>query len=259
MVWTKYTLKSDQVYFWHIGNNQFYLILREKEIRISKQEAGVSEKDLHKLMSVGELPNDVQWKSYIVGNSSVIHVQPVMPDRPLVIKTEHDISVMPGKSLTLYARIPVWLGFFVNSVNHGNFLVQDSSVNLSSTWFGPPDNGILSYSLYNPVTLLLENAISNDYEIICPLKILNDSNVSLKLERISLDVDHLKIYSGDIGLCTNEVKIKYKGENSLSDTSFGKQAPSFISNAKILSQERDPDSKNLLRRSFDFLLNSSFN
>lgn len=259
MIWTKYSLKNNQVYFWHVGNRQFYLSSNEKEIKIARQNAGILEKDLHKLMKASELPKDVLWRSYIVDNSTSIHIQPIMPDRPLVIKTAHDIFIMPGRSLTLYARIPVWLGFYIHSINSGNLLLQDSSVDLSSTWFGPPDSGILSYSLYNPVTLSLENATTNDYEIVCPLKIFNGSTTSLKLERIALEVDHLKIYTGNIGLCTNEVRIKYKGENSLSDTSFGKQAPSFLNNSKILSQERDPDSKNLLRRSFDFLLTTSFN
>lgn len=259
MIWTKYALKNNQIYFWHVGNNQFYLSLIEKEIQIAKIEAGVSENDLFNPVNLSDIPNDIDWKSYIIDKSATVHLQPAMPDRPLVIKTEREIFVMPGKSLTLYARIPVWLSFYFHSVSSENLLVQDSSVELSSTWFGTPDNGVLSYSLYNPVTLSLKNATSNDYEIICPLKISNDAHTSLKLDKISLDVDYLKIFHGHIGLCTNEVRIKYKGENSLSDTSFGKQAPAFLNDSKILAQERDPDSKNLLRRSFDFLMTTSFN
>jgi hypothetical protein len=260
MFWDKYTLVEESIFKWMIGNSIYYVLGIGKEIKVAK----ISTDDINgtnhfEKIGLKELPDNLSWRSFITDKVSSFILHPSMPNRPLVIRTEHDIIVLPAKSLVLYVKIPVWAGFYVHSPSPDNLLLEDSTLELSSTWFGPPDNGVLSYSLYNPVELSLDNIKVNDFEVICSLKISNESSQSLKLKRISLEVDRLKIYSGDLGLCTNEVKIKYKGQNSLSDTSFGKQAPAFLKEPKLLTSERDPSSKNILRKSFDFLITSTIN
>ena len=128
MIWSKYVLESGLVYCWTVGNSMFYLKLLEKEIQIAKEISDISENNQFRKIKASDFSNEKEWKSYIIDRSASVVLQPAMPDRPLVIKTEHDIYVLPGKSLTLYARIPVWVNFYSHSVLNENLLLQNSSI-----------------------------------------------------------------------------------------------------------------------------------
>ncbi len=253
MIWKKYTSEKDKVFAWHIGEYMFYVKGEGKAFKVLNEKAENACSNTFEILTNNIFAPEKPWKSFISGKTDSVLLLPSMPDRPIVIKTEHDLQILPGKSVVLYALIPLWVKLYSGTESDQNLLVHLPVVDLSSTWFGETDDGVLSYSLYNPVLFAIDGFDWCDYEALCPIKIINDSNQVLKLERLSLDVSHLKIFS-DLGkLVTNEVHFKYKGEVNASDINFAKTAPNFMKEAKLLVREHDPSSKNIIRKGFDFI------
>ena len=124
---------------------------------------------------------------------------------------------------------------------------------LSSTWFGDPDNGILSYSLPKGSYGSLGSNNPKGYEIICPVRITNSSTGQLDFQRLCLHVDFLGIYYGQNYLYTNETRVRYKGENIISDIHYTNQPPPSVENTKQLSSPRNQEKSNVFKKSFHLI------
>ncbi|MBN1118408.1 MAG: DUF432 domain-containing protein [Bacteroidales bacterium] len=252
-MWAKYKIENKQTYLWHIGNFRFYIKRLEKEFLLAKFEEDLILNFEHEVLKHEKTPDTLVWKNYIADKTTSLNILPALPDKPLVIKTHEELYILPGRNTTIYVRIPLSLNFYAGAETEDNLITSEPSIMLSNTWFGDPDNGVPAYSLNSSVLYKTDDLQIRSFEIICPVKIINDSSQSFKLERLLLDVDHLKIYQGKQGLATNEVKIHFEGENNSSHTQFGRLAPGFISEPKLLIKERNTSNSSVLKKSFHFL------
>lgn len=156
-------------------------------------------------------------------------------------------------NINIYVNIPLWIQFYAGADNKDKFIYELSVFELSCTWFGEPDNGILSYSLFSPITTSLQkNSLKNE-EALCPIKIYNESGTTLDFQRLAISVDFLNIYSENNLLYTNEIKVSYKGEKIISEIKYSQQAPGFLKEYKHLSRPRNPEKNNVLRKSFHLI------
>jgi hypothetical protein len=252
MIWKKYNLQRDKLYHWNIGMQDIYVrkINREWQIGHAKSSPEIRTKAIAEEI---DDPGNIEWKSFFADKNDTLQVLPALPDRPVVIKPPFKLKLLPGKNLRLFFELPVWIQFYLGTGNQENLLYEIPAMDLSSTWFGEPDNGIPSYSVKNTLFRKLEDIRASDHGIICPVHIYNQYSSQLDFQRLSLHVEFLSIYEYNSTLITNETRVNFKGENSVNEIHHSSQAPSYATNANHLNQPRNPVRSNVLKKSFHYI------
>lgn len=240
------------MYCWKLGTLEFFVRKIGKEWQISHRISNTPEEPDEIGMEVPE-PENIEWKSFIADKNDTLQILPALPDRPVVIKPDTTFRLMPNKTVQFLINVPVWVQLYSGNAHKENLLFEIPLHELSSTWFGDPDNGILSYSL--PKGSYGSMGLNNPkgYEIICPVRIANSAPGQLDFQRLCLHVEFLSIYFEQNVLYTNETRVKYKGENLISDINYTHQAPAFVENAKHLSYPRNTEKGNVFKKSFHFI------
>lgn len=253
-MWTKYKLEANYTYKWIIGNSEFYLKNLDKVISVKSTLLKDITGFAHNSIDESGMPVNSEWRNFVANKTKMVTVLPVMPNRPLLLKPITDIYILPERNCTIYVLIPVWIQFFAgSSADSANLLFEEPSEDLSGTWFGDPDNGILSYYFFTQVFFNNSDLTAKGHQVICPINIYNDSNSQLKIERLLIQTEYLKIFTDGVALVSNELKVRYKGESDSGLISFGKHAPLFAKDSKLLANERIQPPEGLLRKSFYFL------
>ncbi len=251
MIWKKYSLENEIVYYWHLGAVEFYIKKNNKEWQIAyKHNASVN--NLTELAREVPEPVDVKWNTFIGDRQSPLILMPALPDRPVVVKPDNIFKLLPDKIFQLFIHMPVWIQLYLGAPHSDNLICEIPSAELSGTWFGDSDSGVLSYSL--PKGYIKNSVLPSmaENEIICPLRITNSSSSQLDFQRLCIHVESLNIYSQGKTLMANETKVRFKGENFISDIYYTDQAPANIENLKLIADPRIPGKANVLKKSFHF-------
>lgn len=252
MIWTKYNLEREKVYCWKFGTLEFFIKKIGKEWQIAHKTSETPGKS-DEFANVVPEPENVEWKSFIADKNDSLLILPALPDRPVIIKPNNTFKLMPNKAVQLFINIPVWIQLYSGTAQKENLMLEIPLRELSSTWFGDPDNGTLSYSLPKGSYESLGSNNPNGYEIICPVKIINSAAGQLDFQRLCLHVEFLGIYFDQHFLYTNETRVRYKGESIISDIHYTHQPPSFVENAKHLSSPRNHEKSNVFMKSFHLI------
>lgn len=252
-MWSKKTIAPEYAYCWRLGKKEF--MLRKKELQwdylIRDCAERVDEVVVAKPTEV-ELIED--WQTAIGEKNNILQVLPTLPDLPLVIRADRKFTVLPGKSVMLYVPIPICLQFYAGSKKKEQLIFESPSEDLSQTWFGEFHNGMLAYSWpldLSQILVLPEQGLK--HYVVCPLKLTNDANSILDVQRLLLSCEYLSIYGKDNALFTNEVKIRFKGENDVSDVQYASQAPTFIPHKALLNSARSSKISSVISKSFHFI------
>jgi len=192
------------------------------------------------------------WSRWIIGDKlDTVQLVPVMPDRPVVVKSEMPVKIPSGHQARFFISIPVWLKLTAACSDRLN-ICELPSVILSSMWFGDPTAGELCYTLRTRARRTLERDQARPYRALCPVTVKNESGSLLDFQRLCIRVEYLKIYQGDSQLCTNSVLIKYHNQDGTTEINYGCTEPDFEQNPVMLSDSRMPFRQSLLKRSFHF-------
>lgn len=251
-MWEKRSIEEGKIYYGKLGNKSFWIKKNGKEWKISNETTKGHPEEMD-FTSVEHDPEGIKWNSYIADRNSILNLQPALPDRPIVLKPKNIFQLLPGMNTQLYFHIPIWIQFYSGNIKKENLITEFPSTELSSTWFGDPDNGVLSYSLQSEINTNLTKTGQLHHETLCSVKIINNSSTILNIQRLLLHVEFLGIYSENSHLYTSEIKVTFKGENAVSDLYYSPHAPSFLEKSKQLTTPRNPERKNVLRKSFHFI------
>jgi hypothetical protein len=196
---------------------------------------------------------DLSFSRWVVGQDvSTVQFVPAMPDRSIVVRPAVPLKVPTGKDALFFMSIPVWVRVLAQPPN-GIILCELPSLVLSNTWFGEPTSGELCYALRTRAMRSLEEIEKRPYTAICPVSIRNRSPKELNFERLCVRVEHLNVYRGRQRLWTNELEVRYQGDEYSSQVTIGKGAPKFAEDLIKVCEAREPAEKTLLKQSFSFL------
>ncbi len=251
-MWSKILIEQGSTYYWKLGFKEIYLQKRNKEWLFSLQDLQETAKDL----ICGEQaspPVNAEWLTFIGDTGNTVLSLPAFPDRPIVVKPKTALKVLPEKEVLLFIEVPLYIQFYSETNKSENLIFECSSQELSSTWFGEFDDGTLAYSLPLDISTAFEKHKHAGHNIICPVRLINDSSMTLDVQRFLLSGEYLTIYKDKKELWSNEVKIKFKGESEFSDVQYVNQPPSFIKNAVQIANARSSKSTNVFSKSFHFI------
>lgn len=186
---------------------------------------------------------------HIVGSGqSTVSLSPLLADRPVVTRPVVPFVVQPGQESTVFVSTPIWVRLAVESPS---VVLEEIPCQLmSDTWFGPTTmEGEICYASWTSCRLRLEELPLRPHRAVTPVKIKNEADTPLLLEKINLPVPFLAIYSaGDSGLWTQGVTmIRRREDAAVLEISDG--APDMVPEAAFLAGPRKtPDRKTFISK-----------
>jgi hypothetical protein len=199
------------------------------------------------------IPDGLSFSRWVVGSDvSTVRFVPAMPDRPIVVRPAIALRVPEGKDTLFFTSIPVWIRV-VAGRDEDITLCELPSLVLSNTWFGEATAGELCYALRTRAMRTLKEIEPQAHTAICPITIRNRAPNELNFERLCLRVEYLSVYRGSDRLWTNELEVRFQGEEQSSQVTIGRGAPAFAENLSKVCDARQVADRTLLKQSFSFL------
>lgn len=182
-----------------------------------------------------------------------LRITPALADRPMVTRPLSPLYVPPGEETVLFVSTPAWVR--VEAVASGVELADVPVARPSDTWFGPSTReGELCYATRTHGRLRLEDLPVQPFRVITPLQIVNASKSDLKLERVSLPVPYLTVYSSDSSdLWTQKVSMRCEEEDRLVSLRVEKKVPSQLTGAKVVAPARKEQESRVFKRALSSL------
>ena len=172
----------------------------------------------------------------------MLHIKPVLADRPVVTRPLVPFHLCPGEEAKLFVSLPVWVRL---EAGEQKVQLRDIAIQrLSDTWFGPSTlEGELCYASTTHCRQDLSEVPEYPYRAITPVTIRNASGEKLVMERLSLPVDYLTVY-GSAGqrLWTSSVGVRWEHGSTVA-VEIGEKPPAEAGNAYLLCGPRHAPEK----------------
>lgn len=244
-LWEAFGLEDDKYYSWQAGNLRLYFIKKKDEFSLASEYC---KEDVFSVQESKKVPQDIEWKRWIIKEqSSKITFLPVMPDRPLVVKTEAPLNLLPKCSERFYISIPVWIKV---QLDKDQDIVQLPSTILSNSWFGDPLGGTLAYAVKSTASTSISSGRKKINTAICPLMVNNQSPDQFDFIRICLYTDYLGVFQGEKHLWTNSVEVNIEGQQQTTRLDISASQPKYEGKSKVLTKPRQTPSKGLSKKIF---------
>lgn len=250
MIWNKYELSLGEQMQVQLGT--VLLAIRKEKNAYTFYQSETEEGLLSATNNAFEIPESEGCMISCDPNES-LQLLPALPDKPLILKSLPKLKIMPKSALKLFLFIPISVQFYTGKISPETLIFEKGSKQLSQAWLGETDSGTLAYSLFDSISTNLNTDISRDWKAVCPVTFENQSKTAVEPSRLSVDVTRLILYQQNGQLCTNEVILEYNGADSPIDVKFGQEKSAAFPEAELLANQRNPEEKNLLVKSYNFL------
>jgi hypothetical protein len=193
---------------------------------------------------------ELKWSRWAASSPpEEMEVLPVLPDRPLVLRPENPFNLLPGARARVFVRVPLWLR--VRLPESGNAVVAEAPTRiLSDTWWGSHGEGRLAYWLDITARRRAGPDVFRPDRIICPLSLENEAREDLPVEKLLLRAEHLSVFRGSGTLWSDEVRVRYRGEEEGSEIQVTGRTPPEAPEAPRLTAPRVPLTRGLTARTF---------
>ncbi len=253
-IWDAVAIESDILYRAGFSTLTVWLKHSDEDIYLATERQSRERKPFALSEARGaKEPADLSWGRWVVGQeTSQVQFIPAMPDRPIVVRPAYPLRVPTRKNAVFFMSIPIWIRVVVRPPE-GSILCEIPSLVLSNTWFGDPTSGELCYALRTRALRSLDEIEDRPYVATCPISVQNHAPAELNFERLCVQVQHLNVYRARTRLWTNELEVRFQGEEHSSQITIGKQPPAFAIEPEVACLARKPAEKTLLTQSFSFL------
>lgn len=191
-----------------------------------------AEEDRKAMWDQEPAPEEVPWERWITrasGGAPVLRVR--LPERPVVIRPETTVRLPPRETVEFFVGLPLRLALELEGETLGCY----ASIQLSSTWFGTPEEGELCYAMrtlaHGDPTALAPRM----HRCICPLQVRNNAKEVLAFERVCVQCSHLGLYLGGARFWSNAVRLSYRGRREWSRLVYARSAPAQVEGAVLAS------------------------
>lgn len=234
-----------------LGDLHLWYLFRDGEIWIDHRYR--DELDQNALENPAQPPEPSEWARWAVGEKpGEAHFSPVFPDMPVVVASEYPLMVIPGATINIFTRIPIWLRVSWGESRH--VITELPSLQLSKTWFGTSREGELAWWSSTKARRSLSDVELKNYVANCPIRITNNSTEDLNFEKFCFRVERLKIFSAKSELWADETLISYRGEDQHSDIAMTGKLPNGMEKGTLMSPPRQEVQSSLATRTFKKLL-----
>ena len=203
-----------------------------------------------------EKPPSADWRHYLLRDGPWATPLPVMMDRPLIVRPDRALVLLPGEQARFFISLPVWFRLLIGKTvvpESGRRLQEFPVIPMANAWFGDPVSGELCYFIAARLYPEFEQIPYSSVHAVCPLWISNESDKDLSFDRICLHTEFLNIYRGTRRFWTNEVSVLFKGSDQETRLQPSKSAPTLDGAAVLVSGSRKLIELWHFKKTFDLL------
>ena len=199
-----------------------------------------------------EKPKSSLWRHYLHTQDVPVLPAPVLPDRPVVVRPDRALTLLPGETAQFFVEIPVWFSLSCADGRRTR-IFEEPICQLSQTWFGDPITGELCYGLATRLHQGLASIEPSAHLAVCPLAITNESESDLAFEKICMHVENLSVFRGTQRLWANMLNVIFRGPEQATQIEIVHEAPSFDRGLVLAAAARQPAVGWNIRRTFGML------
>lgn len=202
-----------------------------------------------------EKPLSAEWTHHLLRKGNWAIPEPVVPNRPVIIRPDRVMVLPPGEKVRFFISLPLSFRLSVGTAIKGrlNPLYLHPITPMPGAWFGDPVSGELCYfteaRLYSDFSQILRSPIHG----VCPLLIINEADKELQFDRICLYTEFLGVYRSPDRFWTNEVNVRFRGPEQVSQVMPSKHSPRFEGTARLVSEPRQRVENWYFKRTFNLL------
>jgi hypothetical protein len=245
-IWGEHDISPGKIFNWAIGDLNLWCSRTSQEIQIAHKRLAANQDKI----GMKNPPADISWSRFALRKEHPsIRISPLFPDRSVVVKLESPFKLNQGVQAKIFFRVPIWIKIELTT-RESIVLAEIPSVVLSNTWFGSFVEGELCYWISSSARREIEPDPNRNYLAICPIQLVNRSEVDLSIEKLCLRVANLSLFLNEIQLWADETKVIYKGEDASSQIDFDGKPPSEAPTAALISPPTIPMKKGLVAQTF---------
>lgn len=214
--WGTYELSVGHVARWQLGPLSLSIQRLQQEWRVGFERMA-EPVDAPFSVSVGkEVEEPLTFENLrrfaMAETSATLMVSPALADRPVIVRPNDPVSIVPRSTAVVYMSTPLWIRIEIGEPPVT--LVEVPSLQPSDTWFGPSTReGELCYASRTTGRLQLSSVLCEPHRAISVVTIKNDADTLLAVERFRLPVDYLAVYESPDGfLWTDDVQLTRTGD-----------------------------------------------
>ncbi len=206
-----------------------------------------------------EPPGDsAQLRSFAFPHSQgPLVVSPMLADRPVIVRPQHEITVAPKALVQLYLTTALWVD--LRAEGGVEPLMELPSVLPKPTWFGPSTlEGELCYAGRLPLRHHGADLVGLSHRAITPLLIRNRSSEPLQVQRFRVPVPRLSLFQAkDGGFWTSRVSVLRREGGEHVDVEVLPRAPDEAGDARLVAAARSRGADNVVSRALGSVFSQS--
>lgn len=203
------------------------------------------------------LPEKADERFVFAGESNRLVLQPLLADRPVVIRPRQPVFLLSGQTVTLYLSTPIWLKVQVGDPQV--LLKELPTLRQSDTWFGQNTRvGELCYAGRTHARHHIDELPVRPHRALTPLVIHNKANSPLPLEKISLPVPMLALYGDSQGnLWTQGLTLTRESQSDLATVRIDNKPAEENPSLTRLAEPRQAPERGGVTRAFSLLFGAT--
>jgi hypothetical protein len=259
--WGPFELKAGTMGRWQIGPRTLWLYHTAHEWRLftrsgadslqttSSSRVPLPARERRRVLEGETEVDDVHRFSFRKTTAAGLF-RPALADRPVVIRPEDPLSVPRGEEATLFVSTPLWIQFLVGTAE--GTICEVSSHRLSDTWFGTSTrSGELSYAARTAGRMQLDDLPLRRHRAVTPLRLRNEADDPLHVERVQLPTPHLSLYETEDGfLWTEQVTMQRSRAAEGAEVTVADGPPAQQKAAERIASPRQDARKSLVVNTF---------
>lgn len=247
-IWEPIKIEKDEMISIQLGSLDLWIHRGAQEWHVASDYR----KDEMERLSVSRCREmaDLEWTRWMINEQvDEIKLHPCMPDRPVIVRPEMPISLLPNQSVQFYIGVPVWVGISLDDRFHN--ITEVPTMVLSNSWFGPTTEGELCYAMRTTAKLRQDDLQPHPHRAVVPFEIRNASSETLDFTRLCMHTNSLRIYQGRERMWTNQGRATYRGLDKWSRVVYARSAPSYDDAGRLVGKAREPVDRGAILRTFD--------
>ena len=246
-LWSPMKIEHDQTLLIQLGTLDLWIHRGAQEWYVASE----CHPELPYRLSVSrtdEMP-DCDWTRWVINDPvDEVILNPRLPDRPLIVRPEMPVCLLPNQSVQFYIGVPIWMGISLGG--RIGKIVEIPSLTLSNSWFGPTTEGTLCYAMRTTAKLRQEDLQLHPHRAVVPFEIRNMSDERLDFERLCLHTTNLRIYQGRERMWTNRGRVSYRGAEKWSRVVYARGVPPNDHAERLIGKARDPGDRGAVLKTF---------
>lgn len=235
--WGSFNLEEAQSKFWRVGQAIIYIDRFAHEWHIGSAIANQEEEIDDSDKPPPTPPETMKSKTFTFTTQSEIRLKPVLPMYSLASKLQTPLYIPGGEKVLLYVSSPVWVQ--ITTSNNRIVLDEIPTHPLSLTWFGHDNiDGELCFAGNTFCSSQLKYVPSGSDRIISPMLIKNSSKKFLCLEKISVPLPYLSVYSDTQNFLWTEQLTVYNEGDDPPLVQVAKGPPKSLKDISLISRPR---------------------